>query len=432
MLTTDCLSIGENGHLYISGCDTTELALQYGTPLYVMSEDKIRSVCRSYIESIRQYYNGFGTPIYASKAFCCKEIHRIVVSEGLDVEVVSGGELYTALEAGVAPGKIHFQGNNKTHGELALAIESQVGDIVADNLTDLRKINAVSKAHNTVSSITLRITPGIDAHTHEFIKTGQIDSKFGLTLTTGEAHEAVGAALSYGNVSLKGLHCHIGSQILDPEPFVHAAQVMLGFYAQIKKDFGIELEILNLGGGFGIHYTENDDAQPYEKYMELVSEAVHGACDRLGLRMPRILLEPGRSIVGEAGITLYTVGNIKEIPNVRNYIAVDGGMYENPRYALYHAEYTCMIANKANAPRDYTATISGKCCESGDFIQEHTAIQKPAEGDILTVLSTGAYNYSMSSNYNRNVKPACVMVSNGTSRLIIKPETYEDLLRNDI
>lgn len=431
-MLTDCLSIGGNGHLYISGCDTVDLASQYGTPLYVMSEDKIRSVCRSYIESIRQYYSGYGTPIYASKAFCCKEIHRIVVSEGLDVEVVSGGELYTALEAGVDPAKIHFQGNNKTPGELALAVENRMGDIVADNLTDLRKINEASRAHNTVSNITLRITPGIDAHTHEFIKTGQIDSKFGLTLLTGEARSAVSTALSYGNVSLKGLHCHIGSQILDPRPFVHAAEVMLDFYAQIKEDFGVELETLNLGGGFGIHYTDHDDAQPYGKYMELVSEAVHGSCDRLGLKMPRILLEPGRSIVGEAGITLYTVGNIKEIPKVRNYIAIDGGMYENPRYALYHAEYTCMIANKANDPVDYTATISGKCCESGDFIQEHTPIQKPVEGDILAVLSTGAYNYSMSSNYNRNVKPACVMVSKGASRLIIKPETYEDLLRNDV
>lgn len=428
----DYLSVGGNGHLFISGCDTVELAKEYGTPLYVMSEDRIRKICRSYVQSIKEYYKGYGTPIYASKAFCCKEIQRIVSSEGFDIEVVSGGELYTALKAGISPEKIHFQGNNKSISEIEMAVENRIGNVVADNLTDLRKINEVSERYGVVSDITLRITPGIDAHTHEFIKTGQIDSKFGLTLETGEALKAVEIALSYKNVSLKGIHCHIGSQILEIEPFQHAAEVMLGFCADIRDKYNIALKTLNLGGGFGVKYTEKDVSIPYEDYMKAVSATVYRKCNELRLDIPRILIEPGRSIVAEAGITLHTVGNIKEIPDIRNYVAVDGGMYENIRYALYKAEYTCMLANKANKPKVYTATISGKCCESGDFIQENALIQTPEEGDILAVLFTGAYNYVMSSNYNRNLRPACVMVTNGKHRLIIKRETYEFITSNDL
>ncbi len=429
---SNCLSVNGMGHLTISGCDTVELAAQYGTPLYVMSEDEIRSVCRRYLSSFEKYYEGKGKPIYASKAFSCKEICRIVYSEGLDVEVVSGGELYTALQAGVPARRIHFQGNNKTAGELIMAVENGVGDVVVDNLSELRKLQTIAAEKGKVVSISLRIKPGIDAHTHEFIRTGQIDSKFGIDLASGEALEAVRLASEMENVSLKGLHCHIGSQIFDREPFVHAAEVMLDFFGQVKRETGLEFEFLNLGGGFGIRYIEQDNASPYEEYMDAVSAAVHRKCKELGLSMPWIYIEPGRSIVGEAGITLYTVGNIREIPNVRNYVAIDGGMFENPRYALYQSDYTCIVANKADRPANYTATVAGKCCESGDLIQEHTAIQAPEEGDILAVLSTGAYNYSMASNYNRNPRPACVMVSQGKSRVVIKGETYEDLLRNDV
>lgn len=426
------LRTNEKGHLEISGCDTVELAKKYGTPLYVMSEDAIRKICRSYVSSFNQYYGGNGKPIYASKAFSCKEICRIVNSESLDVEVVSGGELYTALQAGVPASSIHFQGNNKSTGEISLAIENGVGDIVADNIDELEIIEKIAGMNNVNAAVSLRIKPGIDAHTHEFIRTGQIDSKFGIDLVSGEAMLAVRHCLNLEHVTLKGLHCHIGSQIFDKEPFVHAAQVMLDFYGQIKKELGIELEHLNLGGGFGIKYTESDNALPYEEYMKAVSGMVHTKCDELGISLPKIFLEPGRSIVGEAGITLYTVGTIKEIPGIRNYVAIDGGMFENPRYALYQSDYTCVIANKSSLPADYTATVAGKCCESGDLIQENTLIQKPETGDIMAVLSTGAYNYSMASNYNRNLKPACVMVSNGTSRVIIKGETYEDLVRNDV
>lgn len=348
------------------------------------------------------------------------------------MEVVSGGELYTALQAGVPADQIHFQGNNKSIGELTFAIENGVGDIVVDNLSELKKIEKIAREHNVTVTVSLRIKPGIDAHTHEFIRTGQVDSKFGLDLENGEAMEALRLAKDMEHVIVEGLHCHIGSQILEKSPFVHAAEVMLQFFAQIRQELGMTFSFLNLGGGFGIHYTEKDEAIPYEDYMEAVSEAVHRTCKELDLDLPRIYIEPGRSIVGEAGITLYTVGTIKEIPQVRNYVAIDGGMFENPRYALYQSDYTCLIANKVSEPANYIATIAGKCCESGDLIQEHTPIQTPEEGDILAVLSTGAYNYSMASNYNRNLKPACIMVSQGKSRIVIKGETYEDLVRNDI
>ncbi len=311
-------------------------------------------------------------------------------------------------------------------------MENGVGDIVVDSISELHKLQKVARQRDKAVSVSLRIKPGIDAHTHDFIRTGQIDSKFGIDLSSGEAMEAVKLASSMDHVVLKGLHCHIGSQIFEKEPFIHAAEVMLTLLMEVKETLGTELEFLNLGGGFGIHYTEQDDALPYEEYMGAVSEVIHRECKAKGLSTPKIYIEPGRSIVGEAGITLYTVGSIREIPNVRNYVMIDGGMFENPRYALYQSDYTCLIANKASAPTEYTATIAGKCCESGDLIQEHTAIQTPEEEDILAVLSTGAYNYSMASNYNRNPRPPCVMVSQGKSRVIIQGETYEDLLRNDI
>lgn len=432
MFVSDCLGVNEQGHLTIGGCDTVALAAQFGTALYVMSEDKIRDTCRRYKSSFDQYYQGNGAPIYASKAFSCKEICRIVTSEGLDLEVVSGGELYTALAAGVNPEHIHFQGNNKTMQELEYAMESGVGDIVVDNLSELRRIEKLSVEKNAVTRISMRIKPGIDAHTHEFIRTGQIDSKFGFALETGEAFEAVKEAVKAPHVELIGLHCHIGSQIFDKSPFVLAAEVMLAFYDKIYRELGKKLTHLNLGGGFGIKYKGADAAVPYEMYMNDVSAAVHAACAQYGLEIPKIYIEPGRSIVGEAGITLYTVGDIKTIPRVRTYVAIDGGMYENPRYALYQSDYTCLLANKADQPTDFKATIAGKCCESGDLIQENALIQKPEVGDILAVLSTGAYNYSMASNYNRNPRPACVMVRNGEPRLVIRGETYADLVRNDL
>lgn len=431
-MISPCLSVNEQGHLTIAGYDTTVLAEQYGTPLYVMSEDEIRSACRRYLSSFTEFYGGNGKPIYASKAFCCKEICRIVYDEGLDIDVVSGGEITTALHAGVPASALHFHGNNKTVGELTLAVENSVGDIVVDNLSELRRLEKIAAEHDAVVSISLRVKPGIDAHTHQFIRTGQIDSKFGFDLHSGEALEAIELACELPHLNLCGLHCHIGSQIFDKEPFVHAAEVMLRFYAEVKNTLSVEFEFLNLGGGFGIPYTERDDALPYEEYMCAVSAEVHHCCETLGLSVPRIYIEPGRSVVAGAGITLYTIGNVHEIPGVRNYVAVDGGMFENPRYALYQSDYTCVVANKADKAADYTATIAGKCCESGDLIQENVSIAHPEEGDILAVLATGAYNYSMASNYNRNPRPAVVMVREGEARLVVRGETYEDLLRCDL
>ena len=431
-MISPCLSVNEKGHLTISGSDTVALAERYGTPLYVMSEDEIRDVCRRYVSSFQRFYSGNGKPIYASKAFCCKEICRIVLSEGLDLEVVSGGELATALAAGVPGERIHFQGNNKTLAELEMAVDQSVGDVVVDNLSELRKLQRIAEREGKTVPISLRLKPGIDAHTHEFIRTGQIDSKFGIDLTNGEALEAVRQALAAENLSLRGLHCHIGSQIFELEPFVRAAELLLDFLDAVRREFGVTLEFLNLGGGFGVRYTERDAALPYEAFMEAVSKAVRAKCRALGLVVPRIYIEPGRSVVGEAGITLYTVGSVRTIPGVRTYVSVDGGMYENPRYALYQSDYTCLLANKADRPADFIATVAGKCCESGDLIQEHTPIQTPEEGDILAVLSTGAYNYSMASNYNRNPRPPVVMVSQGEDRVVVRGETYEDLFRGDL
>ncbi len=429
---SDCLGVDQVGHLTISGADAVLLAQEYGTPLYVLSEDKVRDTCRRYKSSFVSDYDGFGTPIYASKAFCCKEILRVVTEEGLDVEVVSGGEIATALAAGVDPKKLHFQGNNKSETELILALDRGVGDIVVDNITELHRLDRLAAERGIVPKISLRIKPGIDAHTHAFIRTGQIDSKFGFALETGEAMEAAREAVASTHLELVGLHCHIGSQVFDHEPFVLAAKVMLGLFAQIRSELGKTMTHLNLGGGFGVRYKEDDAALPYESYMDDVSKAVHQTCRELGLEIPKIFIEPGRSVVAEAGVTLYTVGDIKTIPGVRTYVAIDGGMFENPRYALYQSDYTCLIANRADQPADFVATVAGKCCESGDLIQEHTPMQKPEVGDVLAVLSTGAYNYSMASNYNRNLRPACVMVKNGRPRVIIRRETYEDLLRLDV
>lgn len=432
MYVSDHLQINEQGHLSIGGCDTVQLAEQFGTPLYVMDENQIRSNCRRYQSSFEKHYQGRGMTVYASKAFNCKAICRIIEEEGLGLDVASGGELYTAIQAGFPAERIHFHGNNKTEQEIRLALEYEIGHFIADNLTELQTIDRLAKEAGKVAHVSLRVKPGIDAHTHSFIQTGQIDSKFGFALETGEAMEAVEAALKYQNIGLKGVHCHIGSQIFESSPFVLAAEVMLQFIADIKAKTGIEIEELNLGGGFGIHYAQDDAPLPYDQYMELVSTAVFRKCEELDLKVPFIFIEPGRSMVGEAGITLYHIGGIKHIPDIRTYVSVDGGMTDNPRYILYQAKYTALIANKANLPAETKVTIAGKCCESGDLIQEDAMIQEPQVGDVLAVLSTGAYNYSMASNYNRNPRPAVVMVKDGNPRVVIRRESYEDLIRNDL
>ena len=432
MFVNDCLNTNEKGHLTIGGCDTVELAKEYGTPLYVLDETTIRNTIRSYVSSFKKFYDGNGMPLYASKALSCKELCRIAKEENIGLDVVSGGEIYTALQAGFPMEKVHFHGNNKTENEIRFALKSKVGKFVVDNLYELELLNKIAGEMNVKADISFRIKPGVDAHTHNFIRTGQIDSKFGFALETGEAFEAVKEALKLDNVCLKELHCHIGSQIFDIEPFVTAAEIMIDFMAKIKSELGAVISELNLGGGFGIMYTSDDEPVPYENYMDKVSVAVKAKCAEHGLPVPFIYIEPGRSVVGEAGITLYTVGGKKKIPNVRTYVSIDGGMTDNIRYALYQSAYTIVNASKADKPADEVVTIAGKCCESGDLVQEHTKVADVQVGDILAVLSTGAYNYSMASNYNRIPRPPVVMVKDGKARIIIKAESYEDLIRNDI
>ena len=432
MFVTSSLGSNEKGNLTVGGVDATELVKEYGTPLYVMDERTIRGHCRTFQKSIEDNYGGNGLTVYASKAFNCKEMCRIIKDEGLGIDVVSGGELYTALSVDFPPERIVFHGNNKTEEEIKTALEAGVGRIVVDNLFELRTIEQMAQRLNKNAGVMIRIKPGIDAHTHNFIRTGQIDSKFGFALETGEAFGAVKEVLGQKNVTLKGIHCHIGSQIFEIEPFKAAAEVMLGFMAKVKEELSYEIKELNLGGGFGIRYLIDDDAKLYKTFMEQVSVSVKETCKRLKLNIPFIMIEPGRAIVGPAGTTLYTIGAVKTIPGIRNYVSVDGGMTDNPRYILYQSEYSIAVANKIDKPADYVATIAGRCCESGDLIQEDAKIQTPEAGDILAVFCTGAYNYSMASNYNRVPRPAVVMIKDGKPRLIIKRESYEDMVKNDI
>mgnify|MGYP003194757135 FL=1 len=432
MFVNDCLNVNEKGHLTIGGCDTLELAKEFGTPLYVMDEATIRNTCKSYVNSIKTHYDGKGLPMYASKALSCKALVQLADSENMGLDVVSGGEIYTAMKANFPPEKIQFHGNNKTEAELRMALDYNIGKIIVDNLYELELLNKIAGEKNKVVKISMRIKPGIDAHTHNFIMTGQIDSKFGFALETGEAMAAVKESLKLGNVDLTELHCHIGSQIFDIDPFVKAAEVMMDFIGQIKRETGHLVTELNLGGGYGIKYTENDNPVPYDNYMAAVSKAVKAKAAENDIPVPFIYMEPGRSVVGEAGITLYTVGGRKEIPNVRTYVSVDGGMTDNIRYALYESEYTVVNAGKADQEPNEKVTVAGKCCESGDLIQKDTPVADVQVGDILAVLSTGAYNYSMASNYNRNPRPAIVMVKDGKARLIVKRESYDDLVANDL
>lgn len=432
MFVSENLSVNEKGHLAVGGIDTVELADQYGTPLYVMDEDLIRDAVRRFKASIDKYYGGAGLVCYASKAFCCKAMCRIMKEEGIGLDVVSGGELYTAASVDFPMENVCFHGNNKTDEELSLALEKKVGRIIVDNIYELERLDKLAEKAGVTASIMYRIKPGIDAHTHDFVKTGQIDSKFGFALETGEAFEAVKAAIKLPNIDLVGLHCHIGSQIFDIDPFVHAAEVMLGFIAKIKNELGFEIKQLNLGGGFGIKYVDSDTPVAYEKYMENVSVKVKEVCAEKGIAQPFILIEPGRSVAAPAGITLYKVGGIKEIPNIRTYVSIDGGMCDNPRYALYKSQYDIEVADRAGEPKTESITLAGKCCESGDLIGENMPVQHVEAGDTIAVLATGAYNYSMSSNYNRIPKPAVVMVADGKSRVVVKRETMEDIIRNDV
>lgn len=426
------LSVNNKGHLEIAGHDTVELAAKYGTALYVMDEDKLRENCRVYVDSMKKYFGEDSMPLYASKALCFTEIYRIVSSCGMGTDIVSSGELYTAIKAGFPLEKAYFHGNNKTDADIEYAIENSIGYFIVDNEEELCAVDRIASSHGINQKILLRITPGIDPHTHKAVVTGNVDSKFGSPIETGRAFEITAMALSKKNVTLEGFHCHIGSQIFECDPFCDAADIMIKFIADVKEKFGFAAKTLNLGGGFGVRYIEEDPQIDIEKNIADVASHIKNRCAELSVKMPKILMEPGRSIVADCCITLYTVGSVKEIKGFKNYVSVDGGMPDNPRYALYASSYTVLVASKADKAADFKCSIAGRCCESGDLIQENVMIARPERGDILAVLTTGAYNYSMASNYNRIPRPALVLVGKNGDRVAIKRESFEDLCACDI
>ena len=431
----ETLKINERGHLEIGGADCVELAKKFGTPLYLFDEAYIRKMMRVFENTLRNKYAGNGRVLYASKAFSCKAIYRIADEENLGVDVVSGGELFTAIQADFPAEKIYMHGNNKLDYEIGEALDAKIGCIVADAYSEIDKIDAEAKKRGIVQKILLRINPGVEAHTHAFVQTATTDSKFGFSILDGTAENVTAYALQKENVELEGYHCHIGSQIFEKHSFVLAVEKCMNFAAEMKEKLGFVLKTLNVGGGYGIWYTDEDrkiPAESYAEYVEALIQAVESKAKALRLPLPFLLIEPGRSIVGEAGITLYTIGAIKDIPGVKKYIAVDGGMFDNPRYALYQSKYTPVLANRATDEPTEIVSIAGKCCESGDLIAVNVPLPKAKSGDLLAILSTGAYNYSMAMNYNRNLIPPCVLVNDGEAEYIVRPQSYQDLTRNDL
>ncbi|HPT84976.1 MAG TPA: diaminopimelate decarboxylase [Bacillota bacterium] len=426
-----CLGINDNGHLTIAGRDALALAEKYGTPAYFIDEETIRANCRAYKAALSKYAPEGSIPLYAGKALCCAAIYRIIAEEGLGADVVSAGEIATAVLAGFPMERAYFHGNAKTDSDIRYAISAGVGTFVVDNFDELSALDRIAGELGVRQRVLLRITPGIDPHTHRKIITGSVDSKFGVAIETGQAINFVREALEKKSIELCGLHCHIGSQIFEPDPFIEAASIMVEFAKSCKKEFGWEPEILNLGGGFGVRYIEDHPHINIDENIKKVCGTVASICEEAGLRVPKIFLEPGRSIVANAGVTLYTVCSVKEITGYKNYVAVDGGMTDNPRYALYSSPYTIIVANRASEPADFECTVAGRCCESGDLLAEGVNIQKCERGDILAVLCTGAYNYSMASNYNRVPRPPIVMLAQGSEYIAVERESYDDIIRLD-
>lgn len=416
--------------LYIGGISTEKLVEDYRTPLYVIDEKLVRDKCRRYYKAFKAHKNNKVT--YAGKAFLNLAMCQIINSEGLYLDVVSEGELYTALKSGFPMEKIYFHGNNKTLEEIEMGIDLEVGRFVVDNLYEMDKINSLAKEKDKIQKVLLRITPGIEAHTHEYIKTGQIDSKFGFTMINGEIIDVVKKAINLSNVKLTGIHCHIGSQIFETKPYEDEVEIMLNLVKNIKDETGYEVEELDLGGGFGIYYTPEDKPKTVEDFCDIILERAELKSEELNIKLPSLVIEPGRSIIGNAGTTLYTIGAIKEIPGVRKYVSVDGGMVDNIRPALYNAPYECAVANRVEDSSKEVVTIAGKCCESGDVLIKNVQLPKVQSGDILAVFTTGAYGYSMASNYNKIPIPAVVLVKNGQSRLISKRQSFENMIENQI
>lgn len=429
-MLSDNIGRTPEGVLTIAGQEVTRLAAEYGTPLYLMDEQRIRSNCRMYLKAFRENFPEGSLPLYASKAASFKQIYRIMAEEGMGVDVVSSGELYTALAAGFPAERIHFHGNCKTDADIAYGVASGIGCFIADNREELLALEKTAAGAGVTQAILLRVTPGIAPHTYEAVSTGKVDSKFGAAVETGQAMELVKLALAQPHLKLLGLHCHVGSQVFGEDVYQRTIDIMAAFLAEIRDETGAVLEELNLGGGYGVRYTEEDETIDIPARLREVALHLRRETEKHGLPMPRFLMEPGRSIVADAGMTLYTVGSIKRIPGYKQYAAVDGGMTDNPRYALYQSRYTVYHGSKTGPTERFD--VVGRCCESGDIIQPH--VELPADtcrGDILAVCTTGAYNYSMASNYNRLPRPPIVMLTPEGSYTAVRRETFADLTALD-
>lgn len=431
-----CENIGVNdmGRLTFAGQDTVELARQYGTPLYLMDEDRIRHNCRLYRDAFAAAFGPGSGAHYASKAASFKRIYEIMAQEGMGIDLVSSGEIATAMAVGFPMEQSCFHGNNKTDADIAYAMDCGVGCFVADSLTELERVNEEAARRGICQKVLLRLTPGIDPHTYEAVATGKVDSKFGVAIETGQAEEFVKAALKLKNLRLLGYHCHVGSQVFDREGSVYldAADIMVAFAADMQAKYGFSMEVLNLGGGYGVRYTESDPVVDIPANIHAVAARIKALVKKYGISMPRVLMEPGRSIVADAGMTLYTAGTVKKITGYKNYVSIDGGMTDNPRYALYGSQYTVYLANRMEEKADFICDVVGRCCESGDAIQPNVALPEPKRGDTVAVCTTGAYNYSMASNYNRIPRPPIVMLAQGGSYTAVRRETLQDILRCDL
>ncbi|MGL5330334.1 MAG: diaminopimelate decarboxylase [Peptostreptococcaceae bacterium] len=421
----------ENQILHVGGVSCLELAREYKTPLCIFDEELIRNNCREYVSHFKVNENK-NKVAYAGKAFLPVYMCKLIKEENLYLDVVSGGELYTAHKAGFEMKKILFHGNNKTIEEVEMGVKLGVGVFVVDNFYELNLINEICEQENKKQDIYFRITPGIEAHTHEYIKTGQIDSKFGFALTNGDLYEAIERLKYHENINLVGLHAHIGSQIFDVEPFKDTVDIMMNLVKEIKNKYEIDIKEVDLGGGIGVYYTKNDHPKTIREFCEAIINKAKDTCKEIGIDIPTLIIEPGRSIIANAGSTLYTIGSIKDIKNIRTYVSVDGGMTDNIRPSLYQAGYECAIVNKIGQDKKSKVTVAGKCCESGDILIADTDIMEIESKDILITTSTGAYGYSMASNYNKILKPAVVFVKNNKSKIVCKRQNYEELISLEI
>lgn len=423
--------VNDRGHLMVGDIDTVDLANKYGTPLYVYDVSIIRENCRSFVNTFKEL--GVKAQVaYASKAFSTIAMLQVIKQENLSLDVVSEGELYTALKAGFPTNKIHLHGNNKSYNELHMAVTNDIGCIVIDNFYEIDLLEQILEKENKKIDVLIRVTPGIESETHHYIMTGNEDSKFGFNMLNGQAEEAFNRLHNHENLQFKGLHCHIGSQIFATDSFLKAVEVLYKQLSEWNKKYQYTPQVINLGGGFGIRYVGTDQPLPFDQHVKEIVHSVKENSKQLNLPLPEIWIEPGRSIVGNAGITLYTIGSTKDIPGVRKYVAVDGGMTDNLRPALYEAKYEGVIANKANDPVTETVSIAGKACESGDMLIWDISLPKVQSGDIFAVFSTGAYGYSMANNYNRFARPAVVFVEKGKDVLVVKRETNDDIVKNDL